>query len=160
MCFDSLTLRRRVRGGSPPSVHAVLCLQGQSLGGCASPSVRPFSRGNDSLRSQVVEFQKKSAVFLRKQGHFRRKTPLFLALCSRLSSQSWALLKIGLWRASFHFTRSNPDRTIGISVLCKESLFFLYSVEKATAKNAHFLVCCAKHSAFSRERHKYALTCS
>ena len=143
-----------------PSVHAVLCLQGQPLGAVLR---LPFSLSVEEttpFEAKLWSFKKKDAVFLRKQGHFRRKAPLFLALCSCLSSQSWALLKIGLRRASFHFTRSKPDRTIGISVLCKESLFFLYSVEKATAKNAHFLVCCAKHSAFSRERHKYALTCS
>ena len=142
-----------------PSVHAVLCLQGQPQGAVLR---LPFSLSVEEttpFEAKLWSFKKRRRVF-EKTRLLSTKTPLFLALCSRLSSQSWALLKIGLWRASFHFTRSKPDRTIGISVLCKESLFFLYSVEKATAKNAHFLVCCAKHSAFSRERHKYALTCS
>jgi len=159
LCFDSLALRRRVRGSSPRLFMPCFACRGSRWGQCFAFR-SPFQSRKRLPSKPSCGVSKKSAVFLRKQGHFRRKTPLFLALCSRLSSQSWALLKIGLWRASFHFTRSNPDRPIGVTVLCKESLFFLYSVEKATAKNAHFLVCCAKHSAFSRERHKYALSCS
>lgn len=159
MCFDSLALRRRVRGSSPRLFMPCFACRGSRWGLCFAFRSPFQSRKRLPSKPSCGVSKKKRRVF-EKTRPLSTKTPLFLALCSRLSSQSWALLKIGLRRASFHFTRSKPDLTIGISVLCKELLFFLYSVEKATAKNAHFLVCCAKHSAFSRERHKYALSCS
>ncbi len=159
MCFDSLTLRRRVRGSSPRLFMPCFACRGSRRGLCFAFRSPFQSRKRLPSKPSCGVSKKRRRVF-EKTRPFSTKTPLFLVHSPCLTLQSWALLKIGLWRASFHFTRSKPDRTIGISVLCQESLFFLYSVEKATAKNAHFLVCCAKHSAFSRERHKYALSCS
>ncbi len=159
MCFDSLALCRRVRGSSPCLFMPCFACR-DSVWGLCFAFRSPFQSRKRLPSKPSCGVSKKRRRVFEKTRPLSTKTPLFLALCSRLSSQSWALLKIGLRRVSFHFTRSNPDRTIGVTVLGKESLFFLYSGEKATAKNAHFLVCGAKHSAFSRERHKYALSCS
>lgn len=159
MCFDSLTLRRRVRGSSPRLFMPCFACRGSRWGQCFAFRSPFQSRKRLPSKPSCGVSKKRRRVFEKTRLLSKKNSPVFGTLFSPyLAVVGSSEDRFVEGEFSFHKVKSRSHNW-HFRALQGVAFLSVFS-KKATAKNAHFLVCCAKHSAFSRERHKYALSCS